>query len=64
MTGSGRGLVVGVLDSGLYDRGFDPHCGHGSLLKLRQFNLLIICRAVYTQLQMSTNIVGKVPAMD
>ena len=26
---SGRGL--GVLDLGLYGRGFDPHTGHGSL---------------------------------
>ena len=37
--GSGRGLVVRVLDSGLKDRGFDPHTGHGSLLKLRQIFL-------------------------
>ena len=35
--GSGRGLVVRVLDSGLYDLVFDPHTGHGPLLKLRQF---------------------------
>ena len=39
MKGSGRGLVVRVLDSGLQRRGFDPHTGHGSLLKLRQFHL-------------------------
>ena len=38
--GSGRGLVVRVLDSGLYVHGFDPHTGHGSILKLRQFHLL------------------------
>ena len=31
--------VVRVLDSGLYGRGFDPHTGRGSLLKLRQFHL-------------------------
>ena len=39
--------------------------GHGSLLKLRQFHCLNLPQ--YTQLQMSTNIVGKVPvnpAMD
>ena len=45
--------MVRVLDSGLYGRGFDPHTGHGSP-NLPQ----------YTQLQMSTYIVGKVPAMD
>ena len=39
---SSRGLVVRVLDSGLYGRGFDPHTGHGSLLKLRQFHLPLI----------------------
>ena len=37
--GSSHGLVVRVLDSGLWDRGFDTHTGHGSLLKLRQFHL-------------------------
>ena len=37
--GSGRGLVVRVLDSGLKGRGLDPHTGHSSLLKLRQFHL-------------------------
>ena len=37
--GERRGLVVRVLDSGLYRYGFDPHTGHGSLLKLRQFQL-------------------------
>ena len=36
--GSGRGLVVRVLDSGLYGRGFDPHTGRGSLLTLKQFH--------------------------
>ena len=36
---SSRGLVVRVLDSGLNGHGFDPHTGHGSLLKLRQFHL-------------------------
>ena len=50
-----------VLDSGLKYRGFDPHTGHGSLLKLRQFNPNL---PQYTQLQMSTNIVGTVHAMD
>ena len=56
--------MVRVLESGLYGRGFDHHTGHGSLLKLRQFHLALICLEQYTQLQMSTNIVGKVPAMD
>ena len=37
--GSGLGPVVRVLDSGLKCRGFDPHTGHGLLLKLRQFHL-------------------------
>ena len=37
--GSDRGLVVKVLDSGLYGRGFDPHTERGSLLKLGQFHL-------------------------
>ena len=39
--GSGRGLMVRVLDSGsgLKCRGFDLHTGHGTLLKLRQFHL-------------------------
>ena len=32
-------VVVRVLDSGLQGRGFDPHTGHGSLFKLRQFHL-------------------------
>ena len=35
----GRGAVVRVLDSGLEGYRFDPHTGHGSLLKLRQFHL-------------------------
>ena len=39
LRGSGRGLVVRVLDSELKCREFDPHTGHGSLLKLRQFHL-------------------------
>ena len=57
--------VVMVLDSGLYGRGFDPHTGHCSLLKLRQFHLPPIgLSRPYTQLQMSTNIVGKVHVMD
>ena len=51
--GSGRGLLVIVLDTSLYSRGFDSHTGHGSLLKLMQFHL-----PHYTQLQRSTNIVG------
>ena len=38
-TGSGRGLVVRVLDSRQWGLGTDPHTGHGSLLKLRQFHL-------------------------
>ena len=37
--GSGRDLVVTVLDSGLSGRWFDPYTGCGSLLKLRQFHL-------------------------
>ena len=36
---SGRGPVVRVLDSGLWGHGIDPHTGHGSLLKPRQFHL-------------------------
>ena len=51
--------MVRVLDRG---RGFDPHSGHGSLLKLRQFIYPDLPQ--YTQLQMSTNIVGKVPVMN
>ena len=46
--GIGRGLVIRELDSGL---------------NLKQFNLLLFT-SVYSELQMSTNIVGKVPAMD
>ena len=38
LNGSGRGLEVMVLDSGLYGRGFDPHTGRGSLLRLKQFH--------------------------
>ena len=34
-----RGLVVRELDSMLYGRGFDPHTGHGSFLKLMLFIL-------------------------
>ena len=41
-----RGLVVRVLDSRLSGRGFDPHTGHGSLLKLRQFHLPLICLSI------------------
>ena len=37
--GNGCGLVVRVLDSGIYGIGFDPHTGHGSLLKLRLLHL-------------------------
>ena len=37
--GSGHGLVVKVLDSGLYSLGFDPHTGHDSVLKPTQFHL-------------------------
>ena len=36
--GSGRGIVVRVLDSGLEGREFDPQTGHGLLLKLRQLH--------------------------
>ena len=36
---SGRDLVVRVLDSGRWGRRFDPHTGHGLLLKLRKFRL-------------------------
>ena len=50
-----HGAVVRVLDSGPSSRGFDPHTGQGSLLKLWEFHL-----PQYTQLQMSANIVGKV----
>ena len=32
---SGRGLAVRALDPGPWTLGFDPHTGHGSLLKLR-----------------------------
>ena len=35
--GSGRGLVVKVLDSGLWGRELDTHTGHGSSLTLMQF---------------------------
>ena len=32
-------LVAKVLDhSGLYSREFDPHTGHGSIFKVRQFH--------------------------
>ena len=31
--------MVRVFDSGFWSHGFDPHTGHGSLLKLRQFHL-------------------------
>ena len=41
---------------------FDNHTGHGSLLKPKQFHLPNF--AASTQLKMSTNTVGKVPAMD
>ena len=58
----GRGLVARVLDSGLLGRGFDPQ--PGSLLKLRQFYLPKFALVYLTQLQMNTNIDGKVPAMD
>ena len=44
--GSGRGLVVRLLGSGLQGRGFDPHTGHGSLLKPRQFHLPLICLSI------------------
>ena len=54
--------MLRVLDSGLLGRGFDPRTGHGSLLKLRQLHSPQF--ALSTQLRMSTNIVGKVPAMD
>ena len=40
LMGSGRVLVFRVRGSEVWGRGFDPHTGHGSLLKLRQFNLL------------------------
>ena len=50
-----RGLVVRVLDSGLYCRGIAFEAKAISFTP----NL-----PQYTQLQMSTNIVGKVPAMD
>ena len=47
--GSGRGLVVKVLDSGLKGRRFDPHTGHGSLLKLRQFHIPRFCRLLISE---------------
>ena len=37
--GSGRDLVVSVLDSGLWGGGCKPHPRHDSLLKPRQFHL-------------------------
>ena len=37
-TWSGRSSTFRALNSGLCVRGFDPHTGHGSLLKLRQFH--------------------------
>ena len=61
--GSGRGLVVRALDSGL-SRGFDPHTGHGSLLKLRQFHLHQFASVYPAANEYWVNIVGKVPAMD
>ena len=60
--GSGRGLVVMVLDSGIQGRGFDPHTEHGSLWSLG--NLIYPNLPEYIQLQMSSNIVGKVPATE
>ena len=41
-----------------------PTPGHGSLLKLLKAISLTPNLPQYTQLQMSTNIVGKIPAMD
>ena len=46
LVGSGCDLVIRVLDSGLWDLGFDPHPKHGSLVKLRQCNF-----PQYTRLQ-------------
>ena len=35
----GRGPVDSVLESCLLGCGFDPHTGHASILKVRQFHL-------------------------
>ena len=51
LLGGSRGLVVKVLDSKFEGCEFKTHTGHGSLPQS-------------TQLQMSTNTVWKVPAMD
>ena len=51
--------MVKVLDSKFEGCEFKTHTGHGSFSKLRQFRL-----PQSTQLQMSTNTVWKVPAMD
>ena len=51
--------MVKVLDSKFEGCEFKTHTGHGSFSKLRQFHL-----PYFAQLQMSTNTVWKVPAMD
>ena len=45
---SRQNTVVRVLDSGLRTLGswFDPHTGYGSLLKLRQFHLPLVCISI------------------
>ena len=58
--GSGRGLRCWTLNRSVMS--FDTHAGHGSLLKTKQF--LYPNLPQYTQLQTSTDTVGKVPAMD
>ena len=63
--GSGRGLVVRVLDSRLEGRGFDSHTGHGSLLKLKQFHLPRFASSVYSAANEYQHCwEGTVPAMD
>ena len=51
-------------DPGLWGRRFDPHTGHGSLLKLRQFHLLRFASVYSAANEYCTIIVGKVPAME
>ena len=59
---SGRGLVVRVLDSGFMVVGSIPILGMVRFWSLGNFIYPDLPQ--YAQLQMSTTIVGKVPAMD
>ena len=54
--------MVKVLDSKFEGCEFKTHTGHGSFSKLRQFRYPTLPQS--TQLQMSTNTVWKVPAID